>query len=163
MSWLNDDGLYIRYGTEEAALAKGGQYSGTGPTEVIEFSITGTDLADAAAIVDRVTVLPDNVQIEQIDILVDTAFTSAGSAVLDIGVVDLDETSNADDDALVAAVALGAIDAIGDKVELIQGTSGHGALVGTKTTKNTFVTASYDTAAFTAGEARVRIHVRAVA
>lgn len=163
MSWLNEDGLYIRYGTEEAEVAKSGQYRGVGPAEIVELKLTGTDLVDDAVIVDRVTRLPDNVQIEKIEVVVDTAFTSGGSAVLDIGVIDTDEVSNPDDDALVAALALSALNVQGETTEITNGGTGAGALVGTKTTKNTYITASYDTAAFTAGVALVRLYLRAVA
>lgn len=157
MSWYNSDGILVKYGTEEATPSTAGHYVTTGPQRMAEFDVTLTGLADAAAIADDYIVLPEGALIEKIDVVVKTAATSGGSAVLDVGIIDLDRSSNGDDDALIAALALTSIDAIGDVVELIQGGTSHGASVGTVLTGPVLVTASYDTAAFTAGVVSIRI------
>jgi hypothetical protein len=86
------------------------------------------------------------------------AATSANSsAVLNIGTVDNDWVSNDDEDSLVDAAALAVYGTIGNKVVYNQGSTAHGILVGTVLTKPLYVTASYDTQVFTAGELDVRI------
>jgi hypothetical protein len=86
---------------------------------------------------------------------VKTAFTSGGSAVLDIGLYtdDGDETSTAlDDDGIDSAVAVASLGA--DVV-----ISCDGAFIGVKNVgaNKVYVVFTYDTAAFTAGVGVLRV------
>lgn len=162
-TWLNDDGLYIKYGpTSHKSTAKAGAFAEASSGEtVVEFSIDLTDLADTNAIMNDVVRLPHAALVTKVELVVTEAATSGGSAVLDIGIVDADDrTSNADDDYFVAGAALATIDALGDVVTIIQGGTAHGAGVGAAISADDYgvlVTAGYDTAAFTAGKVKVRI------
>lgn len=158
MVWLNDDGLTVKFGTEEADAGKGGAYSTLGALRMAEVEITGTSIASTATLVDRHTIIPSGARIEKVEVVAETAFTSGGAATLDVGLVDQDETTAIDDDGLVAALALTSIDADGDVVELVQGSTGHGALVGTTTSNAGYLTVHYGTAAYTAGVGKVRVY-----
>lgn len=158
MVWTNDDGLRVKFGTEEATVGTAGEYEYDGPMHWVTYDITGTGLADANAISSYDVVIPNGARITKVVVRVGTAFTSGGSAVLDVGLIDSDDdTSNHDDDALIAALALTSIDANGDVVEIIQGATSHGVSVGEVLTAAKKVTVGYDTAAFTAGTASIDI------
>ena len=167
MSWMNNDGLYVTFGTERADPAKGGAISTKGAEKLIEAvvadftalgttaEIIGTEAGGASFGVE----VPKGAFITKVEILMTTAATSAGSATLDIGLIKTSDRSTAiDDDGLAAAVALTAIDADGDIVELVQGATGHGALIGTTLAENGVLCVSYNTAAFTAGAAKIRVY-----
>lgn len=165
--WLNNDGLLIKFGTELGIVGKGGAYRYDGPLHLVEFKdIDLTTLADdpttlvdgvAQGILSTNVMIPSGVQIEKVEVVPTEAATGT-NAVLDIGVVDSDFASNDDDDALVIALAQTALTPVGTVATYIQGTTGHGVLVGEQTTKALYVTASYDTAAFTDGTVTIRIY-----
>lgn len=168
MSWIDNTGLLRQFGKEKGVVGVGGDYALLGPTHVAEFRIDLTTLVDdpavnitgshASGIVDKRTILPEGAFIEEIEVYVAEAATSANSsAVLNIGTVDNDWVSNDDEDSLVDAAAIAVYATIGNKVVYNQGSTAHGILVGTVLTKPLYVTASYDTQVFTAGELDVRI------
>ena len=170
MSWMNDDGLYVTFGTEKADPSKGGQLAvADGEWKVVEAEIADmTDLGTTAEIIGteggeaaRGVEVPKGAFIYKVVLEVETACTSGGSATLDIGLIQAaDRTTAVDDDGLIAAGALATMDAAGDIVEYTQGSTGHGALIGTALAANSVLCASYNTAAFTAGKVRIRVYYR---
>lgn len=158
MAWYNSDGLYIKFGTEEGTVGKAGEYRSPGPQRFVEYDITLTSLATTEAIIDDNTVIPAGARIEKVEVYTTTAATSGGAATLDIGFVRTDRSTTYDDDGLVAALALTAIDSVGETSALTKGSTGAGALVGTVLANNGLLTASYNTAAFTAGAVKVRVY-----
>lgn len=169
MSWMNKDGLYVKYGTEEADVAKGGSFNVDGGTHWVEAVVSDfTKLGATAEIVGaedggdpRGIMLPKGAFIEKVEILMTTAATSANAPTLDIGLIKAsDRTTELDDDGFAAAVALTAIDADGDIVELIQGGTGHGALIGTALAENGLlcVAVNLDTTGYTAGACKIRVY-----
>lgn len=157
-NWHNNDELYIKFGTNEATPSVAGGKPKKGGDHVVEFDIADlTTLTDANAIIDSNIKLPDGALISKITVIATTAATSGGSAVLDIGTVDNDRSSNPDDDSLIAAAPVADYATIGNTVEFTQGSDEHGVLVGTVLTKDVYITAGYDTAAFTAGALKIRI------
>lgn len=167
MAWLNSDGLLVEFDKELAVPGKAGHYVTDGPQRMLEVRLTDlttlvddpTTLVDGMAqgIVDRHNVIPTGAMIEKIEVITKAAATSAGSARLMVGVVDQDFASNDDDDALIATALYDVYGTIGNVVTYTQGSTAHGALVGTVTTKPLYVTASYETAVFTAGALDIRI------
>lgn len=157
-NWHNDDELYIKFGTNEATPSVAGGQPKHGQDYVCEFTIADmTDLTDTNAIIDSNIKLPDGALIKKITVITTTACTSDGSAVLDIGTIDNDRSSNVNDDSLIAAAPVADFATIGNIVEYVQGSDEHGVLVGTVLTKDVYITVGYDTAAFTAGALKVRI------
>ncbi len=148
-TWTNSDGLVVGFGTREVTTSAGAKVSSNDATEQVVLKIKGTDLADAVAVDSDAIVhgvlIPNDALIVKADLFVTTAFTSGGSAVLDIGLYQEDGTS-VDDDGIDAAIAVAAL--VTDAVVAC-----NGADVGTVTAGAVKVGASYDTAAFTAGEA----------
>ncbi len=156
-TWFNGDNLYKKFGTTKATPANGGEYVTTGELREYVFQITLTDLTTTAAIVNDVNFFPTGVRIQEIEIETVTAATSSGSATLNIGLQRVDRSTEIDYDGFVAALALTAFDAAGETQTIRVGSTGAGALLGTATSQVGYVTADYDTAAFTAGVIRVRI------
>jgi hypothetical protein len=157
-TWTNNDGLYIRFGTDEAVHAKGGDFRPSGGKHITEVEITATSLGTAAAILDNTVTIPAGARIEKVEVVAETACTSGGAAVLNVGLIDQDRTTAIDADGLVAALALASINVVGELNTLSVGVTGAGALVGTTLTNAGLLTADYDTAAFTAGVVVVRVH-----
>lgn len=155
-SWTND-GLTKFYGTSRTTPTTAGEYRHDGPLHMIEVKIDLTALATGAAVLANTTELPAGMRIEEIEIVADTAATSSGSAVLNIGLIRQDRTTELDYDGFVAALAKTAYDAAGEKTVIRVGSTGAGALLGTTLAYAGLLTADYDTAAFTAGTIYVRI------
>lgn len=163
MSWNNNDGLYVKFHKELATKGSAGAVPVADDTlHVVEAVITLTDLGTTEAIVDNHTVIPSGSFIEEVVVVADVAATSGGSPTLDVGLIRQDRTTAYDDDGLVAALAMTSYDAIGERTTLTKGVSGAGALVGTVLANSGVITASRNTATYTAGVVRVRIKYRKI-
>ena len=161
MAYTNNDGLYIKNGVEEANVATGGEYRNDGPYHSVAVIVGDmTTLADTSAIISDTTIIPKGARIDEVQIINETAATSGGSAVLNVGLVRLDRTTSYDADGLVAAAALSTFNAAGETNIIRNGSTGAGALVGTTTAYPSLICADYDTAAFTAGKIVIRVIYR---
>lgn len=156
-TWHNGDGLYIKYGQDEITVTDTGEFNTSGRDHEIESVITLTGLGTAAAIQNDTVVVPSGARISRVIVENEVAATSGGSAVLNVGLIDQDRATELDYDGLVAALALASFNTVGEQVELVVGSTGAGALIGTTLTNAGLITADYDTAAFTAGKVRIRI------
>lgn len=155
--WVNADGLYLKLGAAEGQLGNSGSYRYDGPLQLTELIFDATSLTATAAVIDRHVFIPAGVIITKVEVVAETAATSGGAATLNVG-LQTPAGTEIDNDGLVAALALSLVDAVGDVNELVQGSTGHGALVGTKTAARAHVVANYGTAAFTAGRFLVRVY-----
>ncbi len=153
MSWngnvSNEDGLTVKFGQDRAALKESGITSAE--EKVLTFKIEGEKLVDADtdASDGHDAFIPAGALIKDAVLLVSEAFTSDGSAVLDLGFKEADG-STVDDDGVDAAIALGSLTAGAAIVS-------DGADIGTAAATDVYVTATYDTAAFTGGKATLVI------
>lgn len=158
MSWTNEDGLVVKFGTERSAVLNQGTSALNAGTQTLRFDITdATTLADTdtAAADPSAARIPANALITDAWFVVTTAFTSGGSAVLDLGLKQADGT-NIDDDGIDAAVAV---------ASLTDGAAINcdGADVGTQVGANdAYIMATFDTAAFTAGAGTLHVEYRIV-
>ena len=153
-TWDNKDGLVVGFGARTTDYS-GSYVVASDPATGISrlfYRFRGEDLADDASTsgpqLVNAPVIPNGSIIKSAVLYVTEAFAGS-SAALDIGVYSGLDESTVDDDGIDAAVAVTAIDAIGDTITC------DGADVGTvvATTGGVKIAASYDTAAFTAGEA----------
>ena len=161
MSWKNNDGLFLKFGTENAVSNTGGEYRTNGALHEIEVKIDLTTLGTSASIQSDQIFFPKNARIEEVEVVTHTAATGTG-AVLNIGLQQTDRSTEIDYDGFVAAAALTTLDAAGEKTVLRVGSTGAGALIGATNSTVGYITADYDTAAFTAGVIYVRIRYYAV-
>lgn len=159
-TWTNNDGLYIRFGTTESEVTNAGSYStGVAGQHVTEVRIPdATDITADPSILANSTIIPAGATISKVEVISETAATSDGSAVLNVGLIRLDRTTELDYEAFVKAAPVADFAADGNIVTYTQGSDEHGDLVGTKLVYAGLVTADYTTAAFTAGEFVIRIY-----
>ena len=158
-TWHNSDGLFIRFGTKEAEVGVAGEYRTPGPQRMVELTIGAlTALGTGAAIQDDTALIPKGARIERVEVITTTQATSGGSAVLNIGLIRTDRSTELDYDGLVAALPLASFNAAGETFSATAGVTYGGALLGTTLANNGLLTADYDTAAFTAGAIKVRVY-----
>lgn len=158
MSWLNNDGLEVKFGTEKAEPALIGEYRHDGAQHLLEIKFGFADLPAVASnsvlIADDFT-LPTGAFIEKVAIhcVTDMDSTSDDMA-LSIGTIDTDRTSNADPNSIVDAATQTELNAGGENVA-----GWVGVLVdGAKLTTPKLLTWEVDNHAASAGEGVVRIY-----
>lgn len=147
--WTNKDGLYVGFGTRKVETNVGKMTSSGGPEQEFVAKIYGPDLTDAVAAADleNAAVIPAGSLIQSATLFVQTPFAGS-NAVLDIGVYNGTTNAVVDDDGIDAAIAVTALDAEGDTITC------DGDDIGTVVAAaGAKIAASFDTAAFTAGEA----------
>ena len=147
LNWTNQDGLVVGFGTRGVETTYSAKASRGGPEQQIVMRIRGADLADAV-VADQLIhapIIPAGAFIKSAYLQVDTAFEGV-NAVLDIGVYKLSDGTAVDDDGIDAAIATATLVASYD-------VACDGAEVGKEQAVACKIAASYDTAAFTAGEA----------
>lgn len=159
-NWLNSDGLYVKFGTNEATPGVAGEYGffTDGDVHVLEVRISDlTTLTDSTQnILDQNVWLPKNARIEWVDVINTTAATGT-NAVLDLGLQRFDQSTELDYDGLLADAPRTDWDALGETKHYMVGVTGAGALMGTVLANPGYLVATYDTAAFTAGAIKIRI------
>ncbi len=161
-TWLNNDGLYVKFGTDEGVSpSSAGEYKTFGALRMAEVEIELTELPDTSLnIVNDVTVIPDNAQIEYVEVVTEVVATSGGAATLDVGLVRLDRTTELDYNGLLADVVLASFSVVGERTVYYEDAATGGALIGTILTNPGLLVASWNTAAFTAGRIVVRVFYR---
>jgi DUF1009 family protein len=158
-TWTNSDGLVVGFGThtEDNDVVA---VSGSGTHKTFYLEVVGTDLVDTIAVANlkpQSALIPRGSTITAASFKVVEAFTSGGSATLDIGLFG---TSVVDDaDGIDVDIALTAIDAIGDVVVCNGAVVGGVVAVGATANEDCHLTASYETAAFTAGKGILTVEV----
>jgi hypothetical protein len=175
MSWMNSDGLYIKYGTEEADTLRGGHRQLSDGRHMLEFNLEYTDVLSATtAIIGSADAdesgsfglrLPEGAIIEAVEFLVRTAFTSSGtigSSTLVIGTKKAsDRSTELDHDGITTASFVGSVlDADGERTYLTKATTGAGAQVDVAIAENAVLCAANSAHAshpYTAGSVLIRI------
>lgn len=151
--WVNNDGLEVLFGSSKSDMRLGGEVNHGGALREITFIIRGDNVPTTDAPVDKRITIPSGAYIDEAVITVTTAFTSAGSATLDIGLMldDGDGTySTSDDNGLDAAIAVGTLV---DNYRVVM----NGAQINTTVTDSTnglplAVSYGWNTAAFADGD-----------
>lgn len=154
MAWTNADGLEVlMHGEQGNVNGKGSTVTSVRNQLVvaIEDATNIPSSADTPGALDGM--IPAGAYITNAYFIVETGFTSGGAATLDIGLYQKDGTV-IDADGVDAAIALAAIDTAGEVVV------NDGALVGGTATvgaNDAYVELKYNTAAYTAGAAKLVI------
>lgn len=156
MAWDNNDGVRIKFGTEQATPSLAGEYRNNSALREVEFIIDLANLTETEVVQDDNIMIPAGVRIAEIKVVTTTA--AATGVAIDLGLVRLDRTTEIDYNGFLAAFVTASMDAAGETTTLVVGSSTVGALVGTTTANVGYVTASRTTAtAFTAGRIVVTI------
>jgi len=157
MAYLDNTGLYRKYGTEKAVAGKGGEYVTTGGLREVELKIDLTTLTATETILADNIVIPEGVRIVDVETITTTA--AATGTAIDVGLIKAsDRTTEIDYDGLLAAAPTANMSSAGERsvyqvaVTVPTGLTGTGALIGTTTAYAGHVSASRtDATAFTAG------------
>lgn len=156
MAYLDNAGLYRKYGTEKTVTNNVGEYKTFGALREVELKIDLTTLTQTETIQSDVLTLPAGVRIQEIEIVTHTA--AATGVAIDLGLIRTDRTTELDYDGLLAAFPTASMNAAGEKTIITDNTTYDGALVGTTLANIGYITCSATTAtAFTAGVIYVRI------
>lgn len=158
-TWVNNDGLAIYLGDDEAALGNGGEYKTFDLMRVVDVEIDLATLTQAETIQSRV-VFPKGKVLGKVEVIADVA--AATGTAIDVGFVRTNAAATeVDYDGILAAFPLASMNAEGEITVLTDGSSGAGALVGVVASADypMYITASRtDATAFTAGRIRLRLH-----
>lgn len=160
-NWTNSDGLYLEFGTSKPAVDVAGEYKTYGDFREVNIRIDDlTTLTAGAAIISQNFRFPKGCRIARVDVIADVAATGSG-AVLNLGLIQEDRstamTGTTPAQAFIAALPVTSFDAVGETTSLTVGSTYAGSFIGTSTTEVGYLTADYDTAAFTAGALNIRI------
>lgn len=158
-SWMDNGGLYQKYGIDQTTPKLGGEYRTNAELREIEFSVTLTAAAYPFGatnyILDDNVFLPTGVRIQEVETYVETAGVGA-TATLDVGLIRTDRTTVTSANGLIAAKTVASMTA-GEKVIVGVGSTFAGSLIGTTTTNINHVTIRVNTANLTAGVIKIRI------
>ena len=175
--WMNSDGLYVKFGGDEADLIKGGHMIDGANKHQLELIVDYTDLLSAtAAVLGSASVttdgtfgitMPKGARIEAVETVVQAAFTSSGtigSATFVFGLKKAsDRSTELDHDGFFTTAATGTVlglATVGSRIYTVVGSTGAGALLGTNISENGVISVSnsaHATHPYTAGKLRVRI------
>lgn len=153
MTWDNEDGLIIRFGTERAEVldAAGGTANAAYKTLVHKFAFGDIATTDVTVPNPNEAFLPADSVMMRATLYVTTGFVGA-TGVLDIGLKTADGT-NTDDDGIDAAIAVTALNVVGDTILCNGDLIVDGDLTAVRFTEAQYIMTTWDTAAFTAGAA----------
>ena len=94
-NWLNNDGLFIQYGTDKAIPETAGDFLSYGANRIVEVLIDLTTLTSTAAIQSNTTIFsaPPTGQfyIEKVELTVETA--SVGGTSFSVGLIQTDRAT----------------------------------------------------------------------
>ncbi len=158
MSWNNDDGLVVLFGDEQGAVTPAGSPAQAGEYKTIVYDVASADLPAHTVTADTIlggyanVAIPAGAFLASATLEVTTAFAGA-TGTLTIGTVT-QAAVTIDSDGIDAAIAVTAIDAVGDTIAC------DGALIGTVLAADSFVSVNVGTATFTAGKARLTVKYR---
>jgi hypothetical protein len=154
MSYTNADGLYIKTHADQGTLAESGSTLTSVKNQLVIEINDATEIPSSAATPTPMEAfLPAGCYITNAFLIVETAFTSGGSATLTIGTYT-QAGAAIDADGIDAAVALSALNTAG-KVVANDGAQVGGAV--TVGSADAYVKLNYGTAAFTAGAGKLVI------
>lgn len=152
MAYLDNSGLYRKFGTEGTDPTNAGEYSNVGKYREIEFKIDLTELTEEEQIISDVVTMPKHMRFVEIEVVTNTIAT--GGTAIDFGLVQADDrTTEIDFDGLLAAFPIASMNATGERSIVRVGGTGAGTLLDDTTTTQVghFTMSRTDGNAFTAG------------
>lgn len=161
--YVNSDGLRVKLPAGAGNVTRGGVHQSSDGKHMTEVFIDLSALPTAASgdeqIVLENVVFPAGAFIEKVEVFVTKEPTTSGSPNLDLGFVRVDRSTELDFNGLLAATDTWETGTdLGTITEYVKGTTEAGALIGTQLAQDGLLTASADTADWTAGVIRVRIY-----
>lgn len=163
-NWMNNDGLYLKYGVSKVVPATAGEFMRYGEYRMSEFFIDLTTLpafgTAAIPVGADIAFIPTGAFIEQVEVECELAGAGA-TATLNVGLVNYDRVTVASATGFVNAMTVATLTQ-GAKIILTGGSAFAGGYIGTAagTPVPGYLWVTANTANFTAGKIRVRINWR---
>lgn len=154
-TWINNDGLELRFGLDKTNVDPLGSYTYDGPFRCASIKFAYTQLptvAQNSVVINDTLTLPKGAVIEKVEVANHIDFTSTGT--VNVGLVDTDRVSNASANALVDAITAAELNTGGTN---IAGWVGAGVNAAPLTSPK-LVTWEQDTAAASTGAGEIRIY-----
>lgn len=179
MTWHNADGLLVKFGTEEAVVARGGELPWGGDDRIITFeldwedALSATDtIIGAASSVDAGSpgiLIPAGWTVWKTEMITSEAWTSSGtigSSTLTLGLIRQDRSTTYDVDGFwTTSHVAGTWNSIGEVETLTLGGTGVGVLLGTELANSGYLVCANSAHAshpYTAGRSTVKLYCRKV-
>lgn len=164
-NWINNDGLYLQFGTTKAVPTTMGDYLSYGESREIEFTLTPSTLTTSPAIQGNTTFLPTGVFIESIETEVEGTAPAGGTSI-SIGTMRADRSTVISNTGLLNAQLLASHDTAGEYNKYnVAGAAGGGGSVGTITSFTdgfAYITALAAGTYTGAGTMKIRIRYRGI-
>lgn len=166
MSWMNSDKLLVKFNKEVGTVTTGGAraFPGNGGLTIVEFDLTLVNLVTAgstggAILFDNI-IIPAKARFEKVEIVCTTiADSTSDTAKLNLGLTKLDRTTEGDWDGILDSVAQADADVVNELKTVTVVTSGAGgALMGAPAAYPGYLSAYWETEAFTVGVWKVRLY-----
>lgn len=167
-NWLNNDTLFLQYGTAKATSETGGEYKSYGANRVTEFLITGSGLSASSSsptFLSYTDIFPSgtDIMIEKVELLAEAPISQTGTT-LSVGFMNLDQKtlpSSTASTAIVNAISTASLSTQGVLVTLATGSTAAGNAIGlfsaTSWTSPVYFTAFVNTAIST-GSIKTRVY-----
>lgn len=161
MSYIDNTGVLVKIGTEVAVPLTGGEYRNYGELREIEVKVDLTKLTTTlgGTIINDQIFFPKNMIVQEVELFVNTAATGA-TATLDLGLINVDRTTENDFNGFIAALAGNTtpLTSLGQKTVISKGVTGAGAFIGgSAIAASGYLCANVNTAVFTTGVVTFRI------
>lgn len=158
-TWLNQDGLYLKYGVTKTIPQTTGDYLSYGDTREIELTIDLTTLTASPVIQNDTTFFGTNMFIESVT--VDAETNSTGGTSFSVGLTQLDRTTVVSNTEFLATVPIADHATAGQLKTYTTGVTGVGVGVGTTAAQVGYITA-LAAGTYTLGKVKVRIRYRGI-
>lgn len=158
-TWMDNDGLYHKYGTTKTTANTGGDYMSYGELREVELIIDLTTLTTSPVIQNDILFFPALAVIEEVTTVADVAAT--GGTSVSVGLVNLDRSTVLSNTAFLAAAVIADHDVLGERHVYTASVATAGAYVGTTSASPGYITA-LAAGTYTAGKLRVRVKYRGV-
>jgi hypothetical protein len=166
-NWMNNDGLFLQFGTSKAVPTTAGDYQSLGEMREIELTLTLSSAVPAGQyILGNTTFVPSGVFIEQVEL--DWEVAAAGGTSMSIGTCRADRTTTGTGGTAAGSFVTGQLLAAqtpaGLKQILTAGSTNAGTLIGTTTAFTdgfAYITVT-TVGTYTNGVAKVRIKYRGI-
>ena len=166
VTWMNSDGLYIKYGPNEGvSTMKAGEYETCDSgLQIIEVTLDLTKLTQTNTIVNDAVLFPKYGYVAWIETV--AVVGAATGTAINVGLINRDRSTEIDYDGFLAAAPTANMNSAGETSRYQQAVTvpttltGVGALIGTEVTTaggGYICAARTDATAFTAGVIKVRI------
>jgi hypothetical protein len=167
-NYLDPDGLFRQYGTDKAVPTTGGDFLAYGANRILEVAIDLTTLTSTAAVQANTLFMASppagQLYIEKVEVIVETG--SVGGTSFSVGLIQQDRSTIPSNysTAFVNALVQASTATAGVNLQLVNGSTSAGGLIGTQPANATgpYYISALAAGTYTAGKVRIRVHYHGI-